>query len=215
MNSDPDAARAAGAQQRTTGPDTVNVETARILVELAGKVYEEERQRKESLASKVGTFLAATGIAVFFLLSSAIKPPTFSSAFATWVYLIFLVVSLGLLLSAEWYYLQAARSSESEQIDLNDLVTYDHLSMEPSELLSLIASTYDDLVAIDSRVTNAKLQKYEQGQLLFTCGMGVLALGVIIIGVTLIFGNTTTPSQPVATPHATPTVVTSDSVRFT
>jgi hypothetical protein len=169
-------------------PPYIDLDTAKMIADLAGRAYAEENDRFKSVESKVGTLLGATGAGLLFLLGSAAKPPDFS-AFKVptllGLYVAVVAVSLVPLLVAELCFFIALFTRTFQRVSLTGWVTYAYLAKPQTDVLPELASTYDRVVTFNTIAADRKIAWQKAGLVCLMAGLSILSLGMVAIMVIL------------------------------
>lgn len=167
----------------------VNDEAIKIIADLAAKAYADELDRAKATDGRSATLIAATGAGLFFLLGGLAKLPDFNAfgqPYLLGTYLVIVCLALIPLLGAEWFFLRSIWVRTYKRIKLYDWITYSHLGADPKDLLPQLASTYDELVRLNTPVTDEKLRLQESGLALLIAGLVILGFGTCIVMIVLL-----------------------------
>lgn len=152
----------------------VDLESFKVIADVAQREYANENGRTETLDRKAGTLLGATGAAIAFLGGTLFKPPgalTASSVGPTRLYFGALILALVLLFCAELCFLLSVRvRREFERLRLDVWVDFATMQEPGWQTYADLAEDYRKAVAHNTEENNRKARLQGRGVWLLLAG---------------------------------------------
>jgi hypothetical protein len=168
---------------------TIDLESFKVIADVAQKEYANENGRTETLDRKAGTLLGATGAAIAFLSGTLFKPPgaiTASSVGPTRLYFGSLILALLLLFFAELCFLLSVRvRQEFERLKLDVWVDFATMQEPGWQTYADLAEDYRKAVAHNTEENNRKARLQGRGVWLLLAGtICLIAVPVAVLWAT-------------------------------
>jgi hypothetical protein len=163
------------AQASDTAASSINLESLKVIADLAGKEYANENDRTKVLDAKSGPLIGATGAAIAFLVAAITKPPDAISTPGgrlTKVYYIAILGSIALLIVAQFFFLRSVRVRRTfKRFDLAPYATFESSRRPVLDIYAFVAGTYTALVAHNTLQNDRKARLQDIGLLFLLVGI--------------------------------------------
>lgn len=157
----------------------INLETGRIVFEIAKNEYDYEADRSKSVDSRASTFLSVSA-AVFALVADAIKiPNNLSLALTITVYILIALMFLSLWL-AIYFFARSLITRDFQRYDVANIANKNSMSKPPEKFLLSVSANLGYYVDYNVKVVEEKIDLYNKG-------VKSIQVSLIIIGVTMLF----------------------------